>query len=162
MDDRQPPGDVPIERPCGTCNAAAGVLVTQTVVGERIAWSVSLRCRQCGAAEEQCGWDVMPDHWREILVAQDGLARVHADLQSSRPLKVRLLSVFRDQGSTIAEALMAFKSLTGAGIVGTSAEMRLLARLLTNAGAIVSLTPEARSHPGRPGHDTSPIRGGSG
>lgn len=149
MEDRQSLGDAPIARPCGTCNAVAAVLVTQTVVGERIAWSVSLRCRRCGAAEEQCGWDVMPDHWREILVAQDGLARVHADLQSSQLLKVRLLSVFREQGSTIAEALMAFKSLTGVGIVGTSAEMRLLAGLLTNVGAIVSLTPESRPHPDR-------------
>jgi hypothetical protein len=91
----------------------------------------------------QCGRDEMPGHWRSILVAQDGLARVRADRRSSRPVKVRLLSVFRKQGATITEAIAAFESLTDAGIVGTPAEMRLLAGRLTSAGAIVSLTPES-------------------
>jgi hypothetical protein len=127
-------------------------MVTQTVVEERIAWSVSLRCRRCGDAEEQCGWDEMPGHWRNILVAQDGLVRVCADRQSSQSVKVRLLSVFRKQGATIAEAIAAFESLTDVGIVGTSAEIGLLAGRLTSAGAIVSLTPESSPQPDRARH----------
>lgn len=91
----------------------------------------------------------MPGHWRNIVVAQDGLVRVRADRQSSQSLKVRLLSVFRKQGATIVEAIAAFKSLTDVGIVGTPAEMRLLAERLTSAGAIVSLTPEISARPDR-------------
>ncbi|MEU4560514.1 hypothetical protein AB0F72_19220 [Actinoplanes sp. NPDC023936] len=86
----------------------------------------------------------MPQHWRDVLVARDGPARVRADRQSSQSVKLLLLAVFRRQGATITEAIAAFEALVDDGIVGSPAEMTLLAERLKNAGATVSLTP-ARS-----------------
>ena len=149
VNDGQALGDATIEQRCGACGAVAGVVVTQTLVEDRIAWAVSTRCGQCGDAQEQCGWDEMPSSWRDALVAQEGLTRIRTDRESSQPAKARLLSVFRKRGATIAEAIEAYESLTDGGIVGTPAEMKLLARRLTSVGAIVSLTPELSHQPDR-------------
>ncbi|WP_433832796.1 hypothetical protein ACQP2E_17060 [Actinoplanes sp. CA-015351] len=141
MDDGQSLGVGTIEQRCAACGAVAVVSVAQSVVGDRVAWSVSVRCGQCGDAEEQCGWEEMPGFWRDRLVDQEGLTRLRVDRESIEPMRVRLLSVFRRQGATIADAVEAVESLTGVGLFGTPAEMKLLATRLTGAGAFVSLTP---------------------
>ncbi|MEU5939229.1 hypothetical protein ABZ807_08550 [Micromonospora sp. NPDC047548] len=51
----------------------------------------------------------------------------------------------KQQGATIGEASSAFAALTSSGILGTPAEMRLLAERLTAAGATVSLVRRAGS-----------------
>ncbi|GLY05564.1 hypothetical protein [Actinoplanes sp. NBRC 101535] len=115
------------------------VTPAQTVVTDRIAWAIETSCPRCGAVEEQCGWDEMPDPWREVLLAEEGRSRLRADRERNRPVKVRLLAVLRRQGATIPEALGTYDALTGEGVTGTSAEMTLLATRLSNAGAIVTL-----------------------
>lgn len=126
---------------CAGCGRPATAVVSEAVDGGRIAWAVSIRCDWCGGATELDGWGEMPALVRAALVARVGLARVRADPVSSRPLRVVLLGVFRGQGATITEAGSAFTALTGGGVSGTPAEMRLLAERLNAAGATVSLTP---------------------
>ncbi|NYF57750.1 hypothetical protein [Micromonospora purpureochromogenes] len=131
--------------PCAECGAATAGVVTETVNGDRLAWAVSTRCSGCGSATELDGWGEMPAIVRTALAARVGLVRLRADPDASRPLRVRLLGVFRKHGATIGEAASAFAALTGSGILGTPAEMRLLAERLSAAGATVSVVPHASS-----------------
>ncbi|WP_130335434.1 hypothetical protein [Micromonospora kangleipakensis] len=131
--------------PCAECGAAAVGVVTEAVDGDRLAWAVSTRCSGCGSATELDGWGEMPAMLRTALVARVGLVRLRADPDASRPLRRCLLGEFRKQGDTIDEAVSAFDALIGNGILGTPAEMRLLAGRLTAAGATVSVEPHASS-----------------
>lgn len=147
---------------CPECGAGTAREVTETFDGDRLGWAVSTRCGGCGGVTERCGWDEMPDDVRRILVAQVGLVRLRVDPVAARPIRVRLLGVFRRQGATIAEASSTFAALTSGGILGTPAETRLLARRLTAVGAIVSLDPQPgrRSVGGTPGTPGPTPRGG--
>jgi hypothetical protein len=131
--------------PCAECGAATVGVVTEAVDGDRLAWAVSIRCSGCGSATELDGWGEMPTILRTALVARVGLVRLRADPDASRPLRRCLLGVFRKHGATIGEAVSALAALTGSGILGTPAEMRLLAERLTAAGATVSVEPDASS-----------------
>jgi hypothetical protein len=128
-------------RRCGHCGGPATVDAGQSVVGDRLAWSVSVGCPSCGDAEEECGWDEMPAAARDLLIARVGLVRLRAGAEASRPVRTRLLTVFRRDGATIEAALAGYRALTSDGIVGTPAESRLLAARLTAEGAVVSLDP---------------------
>ena len=76
-----------------------------------------------------------------VLVARVGLVQLQAEPDSSRVLRLRLLALFRRNGATIGEATEQTARLTGAGLIGTPAEMQLLANRLTTEGATVSLKP---------------------
>ncbi|GAA3759602.1 hypothetical protein GCM10022225_51350 [Plantactinospora mayteni] len=120
-------------------------MVTEAVDGDRLAWTVSTRCSGCDAATELCGWGEMPAIVRKALVARAGLVRLRVEPVAAGPLRVRLLSVFRKRGATIDEASSAITALITTGILGTQAEMRLLAEHLTAAGATVSREPHPSS-----------------
>ena len=113
---------------CERCGAPATASAGQTVVGDRVAWSLEIHCAACGDAEVQCGWDETPAHLRELLP----LVTLRADAEACRPFRTHLLAVFRRGGATIAEAVAAYQQLTTDGIVGTAAEMELLKRRLDN------------------------------
>ncbi|WP_377475778.1 hypothetical protein [Plantactinospora endophytica] len=133
-----------VER-CAVCGAETAGVVTEAVDGGRLAWTVSTRCSGCDAVTELCGWDEMPAVVRTALIARAGSVRLRVEPVAARPLRVRLLGVFRGQGATIGEASSAITALSTTGILGTPAEMELLAQRLTAAGASVSLEPQARS-----------------
>ncbi|MEV4134966.1 hypothetical protein AB0J72_22665 [Dactylosporangium sp. NPDC049742] len=126
-----------ILQPCASCGGISRSWVTEVLYYGRIERSVSTRC-ECGAAWEECGMDGFSGIYREALVARVGLARVHADPEVNRPLRARLLVVFRRYGMTIAEAVDAYARLTGDGVTGTPAETQLLADRLAAAGGTVT------------------------
>ncbi|MEV4348423.1 hypothetical protein AB0J83_28550 [Actinoplanes sp. NPDC049596] len=117
---------------CDHCGGAVTSEVGQGVVGDRLSWSVWTRCGSCGDAEQECGWDSMPEALRDELIGEVGLVRLHAE----GPRK-RLLAVFRQDGATIEEAVAACRALGNEGLVGTPAEMELLGLRLRAAGATV-------------------------
>jgi hypothetical protein len=116
-------------------------VASEAVEGGRLAWAVSIRCGGCGSAAEVDGWDEMPAVVRVALVARVGLVRLRADVDVGDPPRVLLLAVFRRRGATVGEAATAYAALTGPGIVGTPAEMQLLADQLADAGVTVARTP---------------------
>ncbi len=122
---------------CAECGAAAVGAVDKAVAEHRVAWAVSTRCSGCGIATESNGLGEVPATLRTALVARVGLVRLRADPDTSRSPRRCLLNEFRRQGASISEAVSAFDMLTSSGIIGTPAEMRLLAR---------QLTQRARSH----------------
>jgi hypothetical protein len=132
----------PLSGPCGRCGSPITVGVSETVDGNRLAWGVSTRCDTCGDATEEDGWGEQPDFVRAAILAQSGPVRLRA---AGR--KRDLLKVFRDRGATMAEAVTAHEQLTGAGLVGTPAEMRLLATRLTAAGATTELAGDQEHLP---------------
>lgn len=123
---------------CAQCAAVTVVEASETVVADRLAWSATIRCPSCGDIEMQCGWDVTPERWRDLVIRDAGSTTIRADPAAARPFRARLLSVFRRSGATIAESVTRYQTLTGPGITGTPAEMKLLAARLAKAGATVT------------------------
>ncbi|WP_433553418.1 hypothetical protein ACQP08_09290 [Micromonospora zamorensis] len=111
----------------------------QTVVEDRLAWSISYTCVDRGAQIECCEWDEMPEEFRQVVLDRDGVVRVRVDPESGRTLRVPILRVLRRYGATLEEAADTFTHLTGAGITGAAAEMRLLAARLDTINAAVQL-----------------------
>jgi hypothetical protein len=125
-----------LTKPCAGCGGTIRVEISELVFSGRIEWSVHDRCDNCGFEVYECGDGVMPEPQRSMLIEQSGLSRVRADA-GSRPLRVRLMKVFRDGGAGLAEASDAVERLTHDGVTGTRAEMELLAERLRAAGATV-------------------------
>ncbi|BCJ68372.1 hypothetical protein GCM10009779_49580 [Polymorphospora rubra] len=125
--------------PCLWCGAPSGGIVTQTIDEDRLLWGTSSICAGCGAVDEGSEWGAMPDELRRALIVRVGLARLRADPEVNRPLRVQVLRMFRRYGASVGEAADAYGRLTGAGITGTPAEIRLLARRLDAVGATVQL-----------------------
>ncbi|MEV0570751.1 hypothetical protein [Dactylosporangium sp. NPDC050588] len=126
-----------ILQPCASCGGTSRSWAQESVIYGRVESSVSMRC-DCGAASEACDWGPLTGIAREAFIARVGLVRVHADPEVNRPVRVRLLAVFRRDGMTIAEAVDAYARLTGDGITGTPAETQLLADRLAAAGGTVT------------------------
>ncbi|WP_238009956.1 hypothetical protein KZZ52_34920 [Dactylosporangium sp. AC04546] len=129
----------------------------------QLVWSVETSCGGCGAEAIECGWNDMPEAVRAELLAQDGPARLRLDPVAARPLRVRLLAALRRSGGgSLAEVARLFERLTGDGITGTEAEMRLLAGRLAAEGARVDLQPpppgldRGGARPAPPPTDASP------
>lgn len=108
------------------------------VVDDRLVWSVWVQCPRCGPAEVVCGRDEPPDDVREAVLARDGGARLTAHADGNR---VAILRVLRRDGRPLDAATRAYARLTGPGLTGTEAELRLLAGRLEAAGARVTLAP---------------------
>lgn len=127
---------------CDQCGGTSRGTVWETVVGDRVEWGVSMRCPACGAALEMHDAGEIGGVYRAALVAHAGLVTVHADPAVNRPLRPRLLAVFRRYGTSLPDAVTAYTSLTGDGITGTPGQSRLLANRLTAAGATVTQRAE--------------------
>jgi hypothetical protein len=128
--------------PCSYCDGTASGVVTEAIEGDLVVWTTSLRCSGCGRTTETVEPGGMADKIvRQALVARVGLVQLQAEPDSSRVLRLRLLALFRRNGATVGEATEAYARLAGAGLIGTPAEMQLLANRLTTEGATVSLKP---------------------
>ncbi|GAA1557615.1 hypothetical protein GCM10009827_093180 [Dactylosporangium maewongense] len=123
--------------PCAQCGGISRSWPEESVIYGRIESSVSMQC-DCGAEGVACDWGPLIGIAREAFIARVGLARVHADPEVNRPVRVRLLAVFRRDGMTIAEAVDAYARLTGDGIIDTPAVTQLLADRLAAAGGAVT------------------------
>jgi|tagenome__1003787_1003787.scaffolds.fasta_scaffold20839960_2 hypothetical protein len=122
--------------PCAQCGAPLCAVPGQIVVEDRLAWSISSMCDGCEARIECCGWDEMPAEYRQVVLDRDGVARVRVNPESGYALRVSILRVLRRYGATLEEAADTFTRLTGAGLTGTRAEIRLLADRLDTIAAI--------------------------
>ncbi|MEV0732497.1 hypothetical protein [Polymorphospora sp. NPDC050346] len=122
--------------PCLRCGASSRGVVTQAIDGDRLTWGITSRCEGCADEGEDDGgaWGRMPDDLRQALIAGVGLARLRADPEVTRPLRLQVLRMFRRYGASISEASDTYDRLTDAGVTGTPAEMRLLARQLETVG----------------------------
>jgi hypothetical protein len=127
--------------PCPRCGALVRGVLGQTVVGDRLAWSIASSCEGCGSRSQSCEWDEMPDELRRVLLDRDGVTRLRVDPGSGCSLRLPILRVLRRYGATLAEAGDAYTRLTGAGVTGTPAEMRLLSSRLNTIGATTHLDP---------------------
>ena len=125
---------------CGTSTVASGA---QTIRGDRLEWSWSVRCPHCGDEVVMCGSDKTPDRVRAAIVAREGLSVLRGDPSVNRSQRVAILAVFRRNGMALAEATDAYDRLTGEGITGLPVELRLLAERLTDAGALVVTDTDA-------------------
>jgi hypothetical protein len=137
-------GDELIEA-CFDCHGTTSSTVAEVIEGDRVVWIISSRCEGCGRADELREWAVAfddGDDVRQALIARVGLARLHADPDDSRAVRLKLLAVFRRRGATLVEAAEAYADLTGPGLTGTPAEMMVLSDQLTAVGASVSLRPD--------------------
>ena len=114
--------------------------LSQFVLHGGIEWSIHRRCDDCGVETDECGRGDTPEPLRAALIDQCGLARLRVDAAESRPLRVRLMKVLRDDGAGLTAAKKAFEQLTGEGLTGTHAEMQLMAERLGAAGATPSVT----------------------
>ncbi|WP_433222198.1 hypothetical protein ACQP00_22815 [Dactylosporangium sp. CS-047395] len=127
--------------PCLRCDGLLRGELGQTVVGNRLAWSVSSVCDGCGTQLESCEWDALPDDYRQILLDRDGTGRLRVDPEGGRPLRLAILRTLRRYGATLAEATDTYNRLTGAGVTGTRAEVLLLANRLNATGVKTQLDP---------------------
>lgn len=103
------------------------------------------RCGDCGYTDEMRASPVVFDKLdtmiRQALIARVGLARLHVAPDGDRARRLRSFAVLRGRGATIAEVATAYAALTGNGLIGTPAEMSVLAEQLTAAGIQVTLQP---------------------
>jgi hypothetical protein len=70
-----------------------------------------------------------------------GIGRLRVDPDSGRPLRLAILRVLRRYGATLAEASDTYTRLTGPGVIGTRAEVLLLANRLNMTGVTTQLDP---------------------
>ncbi|MFC5002056.1 hypothetical protein ACFPIJ_30025 [Dactylosporangium cerinum] len=126
--------------PC-RCGGTRQVSVSESIDGNRHVWGVFVHCAGCGYTTQECGDGEMYPRLRAAIIAESGLARLCADPEVNRPLRVRLLAALRRDGRTLAETTGAYALLTGDGITGTPAEMALLGKRLTAAGGTVTVEP---------------------
>jgi hypothetical protein len=127
--------------PCSRCGALLRGELGQAVIGDRLAWSISFVCDGCGRQFESCGWDRLPDDFRQMLLDRDGIGRLRVDPDSGRPLRLAILRVLRRYGATLAEASDTYTRLIGPGVIGTRAEVLLLANRLNTTGVKTQLNP---------------------
>jgi len=73
------------------------------------------------------------------LLDRDGIGHLRVDPASGRPLRLAILRVLRRYGATLAEASDTFARLTGPGVIGTRAEVLLLANRLNATGVQAQL-----------------------
>ncbi|MFC4040199.1 hypothetical protein ACFO1B_17350 [Dactylosporangium siamense] len=124
--------------PCG-CGGTRQVSVSEFAAGDRHEWGVFVHCAGCGHTTQECGDGELHPRLRAAIIAEFGLARLRADPEVNRPLRVRLLAVLRRDGLTLAAAAGAYALLTGDGLTGTPVEMELLGKRLTAAGGTVTV-----------------------
>ncbi|MEV0136516.1 hypothetical protein AB0H83_49845 [Dactylosporangium sp. NPDC050688] len=110
-----------------------------TAITGKLEWTIHRRCEDCEREEYAHGDGPLPEPMRTTYVDQCGLTRVSVEGAGSRPLRVRLMKVFRDDGAGLAEASSEVERLAGGGVIGTQSEMDLLAEKLRAAGAAVRL-----------------------
>ncbi|WP_432825171.1 hypothetical protein [Dactylosporangium sp. CA-092794] len=132
-----------LEGPCPSCGGAVSLHVAEAVEGDRVVWTATSRCADCGYTDESCASPAEFDNFdsivRQAVVARVGLTRLHVDPDENRELRLRSLAVLRRRGATIADVADAYAALTGHGLTGTPAEMAILAKQLTAAGVQVTL-----------------------
>ncbi|WP_027346847.1 hypothetical protein [Hamadaea tsunoensis] len=132
---------------CARCGARTVGLVDEALVGDRIVWSVSLRCDGCdNVIEADYSGRIYPIE-RAALIARAGLVRLCVAPEAAQGLRLPLLTLFRRQGMTYAEAAAAHAALIGEGVVGTPAEMQLLANRLAVLGVAGTRTVRAAVNP---------------
>ncbi|MEU7868415.1 hypothetical protein [Dactylosporangium sp. NPDC049140] len=127
--------------PCSRCGALLRGELSQAVIGDRLAWSISSVCDGCGSQLESCGRDTLPEEFRQMLLDRDGAGRLRVDPDSGRPLRLAILRVLRRYGASLAEASDTYTRLTGPGVIGTRAEVLLLANRLNTTGVKTQLDP---------------------
>jgi hypothetical protein len=131
-----------IVEPCPECDALIRGVPGQTIVEDRLAWSISIACDRCSFRTEECGWDELPDELRQLLLNRDGTARLRVDPDVGRSLRLPILRVLRRDGATLSEASENYTRLTGVGLTGTTTEMQLLANRLHAIGTTTQLDVE--------------------
>jgi hypothetical protein len=124
---------------CPHCGGLWRGVLGQSVVGDRLAWSISSRCEDCGSVSECCDWDEMPNELRQVLLGRDGVVRLRVEPVSGRLHRLPIMRMLRRYGATLSQASSTHARLTGTGVMGTSAEMRLLASRLNTIGATTHL-----------------------
>ncbi|MBB4742586.1 hypothetical protein BJY16_006045 [Actinoplanes octamycinicus] len=100
---------------CGTARVA------DYVQGGRLCWSVRHDCAG-GSREVACGYERLPDDWRQAVLEQCGTFRLRFpdDLGAGR---VAVLRVLRRHGFAMGE----LRAVLDSGVSGTRAELTLLA-----------------------------------
>lgn len=126
--------------PCARCGAPILLHVAEILDGDRIIWIVTTRCVSCPytvvSQDRPASFDRVDAIVRQTLIARVGLARLRADPEVNRALRLRALALFRRQGATVIGAADAYAVLTGEGLTGSPAEMAVLAARLTAAGLL--------------------------
>nr|BFE64672.1 hypothetical protein GCM10020063_091980 [Dactylosporangium thailandense] len=125
--------------PCPRCGALLRGELSEAVDGDRLVWSTSWLCDGCGDRLESCDWGTLPDDYRRLLLDRDGVGRLGVDPGSGRPLRLAILRVLRRYGATLTEASDTYARLTGPGVIGTRAEVLLLAKRLDATGVQTQL-----------------------
>jgi hypothetical protein len=131
-----------VVEPCPDCGALIRGVPGQAVVDGRLAWSISFACDRCSFRTEECGWDELPDGLRRLLLDRDGTARLRVNPEIGATLRLSILRVLRQDGTTLTEATVGYARLTGVGVTGTTAEMQLLASRLRAIGTATQLDIE--------------------
>ncbi|WP_285687755.1 hypothetical protein [Actinoplanes sp. NBRC 103695] len=129
--------DVPVA--CDTCAEGHTGVVYETIIGGRLQWVLDYECE--GSPIEAFGWDRSPDEYRQAILDQSGTFRL--DVPDAGGSRVAVLKALRDGGVAWVDVAGGLDALLDEGIVGTCAELSLLATRLESAGATVAVVRRA-------------------
>ncbi|MCX5214905.1 hypothetical protein OG689_37565 [Kitasatospora sp. NBC_00240] len=127
-----------IEAPCA-CGSTAVRQVNQFVLNDELWWDSEFSCEACGRYMcEHAGPGAAPDGVREALLAAHGPVRLRP--AGPLPSAVAAMKVFREvSAASLSRARELVEELRRDGLVGTAAEMELLASRLTRRGVPVEV-----------------------
>lgn len=109
---------------CDSCTGQNAGEVYETIIDDRLHWVLTHAC--VNGFVESMGWDETPVELRQAILDQCGTYRLSL---SEEPIERRLamLKVLRGSGMAMTDVLEVFAHLSGPGIAGTEAELRLVA-----------------------------------
>lgn len=114
---------------CDRCPPGATATVSETIVNGRLHWSQLHACTDGPILE--CGRDEPPPAMRQALLDQCGVFRLRLSGITSR---VTVMKVLRERGAALSDIAAMVTTLTGQGLAGTEAELRLLSMRLDGTG----------------------------
>jgi DNA-directed RNA polymerase subunit RPC12/RpoP len=122
---------------CSNCGTVAHASIQERLVGDRIEWSMELRCPACGEQLAIRDEGPLPSPYREAALSERGAFSLRPVGEAKSTSAWKALRGI--QGFSVANARAKWDEIRTGRVCGTEVEMRYLARLLTEAGVDVEV-----------------------
>jgi hypothetical protein len=113
---------ITVKSKCDNCNSEKSIIVGDRCVNGELVWSESHNCNNCGFAIESDGVGALPEHYRSIMLAQEGFWC----LKIVNGNKATIGKVLRKINYNLNQISNLLKLIPGVISEGTKAEMEQL------------------------------------
>ncbi|MEV7623842.1 hypothetical protein [Actinoplanes sp. NPDC089786] len=118
---------------CDGCGTEHAGRVYETIVDGRLHWVLTYDCST--GTVEAMGWGRSPDEFRQAILEQGGEYRLRMP-EGAGSRRVAVLKALRDGGLAWSDVKGGLDAIVAAGLVGTRAELDLLAGRIEAATSV--------------------------